>query len=37
MLSDALHTALSRAQDQVNGLVLGKAQEVRMTFVTTAM
>ncbi len=33
MLSDALHTALSRAQDQVNGLVLGKAQEVRMTFV----
>ena len=33
MLSDALQTALNRAQDQVNGLVLGKAQEVRMTFV----
>ena len=33
MLNDALHTALTRAQDQVNALVLGKAQEVRMTFV----
>ena len=33
MLNDALQTALARAQDQVNALVLGKAQEVRMTFV----
>ena len=33
MLNDTLQTALSRAQDQVNALVLGKAQEVRMTFV----
>ena len=33
MLPDALRTALDRAQTQVNGLVLGKAHEVRLAFV----
>ena len=33
MLPDALRTALERAQSQVNALVLGKAQEVRLAFV----
>lgn len=33
MLTDDLRTSLSRAQDQVNALVLGKAQEVRLAFV----
>ncbi|GAB3383016.1 AAA family ATPase [Lysobacter fragariae] len=33
MLTDALRVALERAQAQVNALVLGKAQEVRLAFV----
>lgn len=33
MLTDALHTALKSAQQQVNSLVLGKPQEVRLAFV----
>ena len=33
MLTDALREALARAQQQVNSLVLGKPQEVRMAFV----
>jgi MoxR-like ATPase len=33
MLPDALRAALDRAQAQVNGLVLGKPQEVRLAFV----
>ncbi len=33
MLTDALRSALSRAQAQVNTLVLGKQQEVRLAFV----
>ena len=33
MLSDALRGAVNDAQAQVNGLVLGKAQEVRLAFV----
>ena len=33
MLTDALRDALARAQQQVNSLVLGKPQEVRMAFV----
>ena len=33
MLPDALRQALKAAQDQVNTLVLGKAQEVRLAFV----
>jgi len=33
MLPDALRSALDRAQAQVNGLVLGKPQEVRLAFV----
>jgi MoxR-like ATPase len=33
MLTDALHTALKSAQQQVNSLVLGKSQEVRLAFV----
>ena len=33
MLPDALRAALERAQTQVNGLVLGKPQEVRLAFV----
>ena len=33
MLSDALRDAVNDAQAQVNGLVLGKAQEVRLAFV----
>jgi MoxR-like ATPase len=33
MLTDALRTALRRAQDQVNALVLGKPHEVRLAFV----
>jgi len=33
MLTDVLRQSLRAAQDQVNGLVLGKAQEVRLAFV----
>ncbi|MEG2803847.1 MoxR family ATPase [Stenotrophomonas sp.] len=33
MLTDVLRHALRSAQDQVNGLVLGKAHEVRLAFV----
>ncbi|MNK41586.1 ATPase family [compost metagenome] len=33
MLTDVLRQALRSAQDQVNGLVLGKAHEVRLAFV----
>ena len=33
MLPDALHAALKSAQQQVNSLVLGKSQEVRLAFV----
>jgi MoxR-like ATPase len=33
MLTDALRTTLERAQSQVNALVLGKAHEVRLSFV----
>jgi MoxR-like ATPase len=33
MLTDVLRQALRDAQDQVNGLVLGKAHEVRLAFV----
>ena len=33
MLTDALRDALARAQQQVNSLVLGKPQEVRLAFV----
>ncbi len=33
MLTDALRESLKRAQAQVNSLVLGKAQEVRLAFV----
>jgi MoxR-like ATPase len=33
MLPDALHAALKAAQQQVNSLVLGKPQEVRLAFV----
>jgi len=33
MLTDVLRPSLRAAQDQVNGLVLGKAQEVRLAFV----
>ncbi|SDQ21556.1 AAA family ATPase [Pseudoxanthomonas sp. CF125] len=33
MLTDALHAALKSAQQQVNSLVLGKSQEVRLAFV----
>ena len=33
MLPDALRTSLQDAQTQVNGLVLGKAHEVRLAFV----
>lgn len=33
MLTDALRQSLRRAQDQVNSLLLGKAQEVRLAFV----
>ena len=33
MLPDALRQALQDAQAQVNTLVLGKAQEVRLAFV----
>ena len=33
MLPDALHAALKSAQQQVNSLVLGKPQEVRLAFV----
>ncbi|HAI48020.1 MAG TPA: ATPase [Stenotrophomonas sp.] len=33
MLTDVLRQSLCAAQDQVNGLVLGKAQEVRLAFV----
>jgi MoxR-like ATPase len=33
MLTDALHAALKSAQQQVNSLVLGKPQEVRLAFV----
>lgn len=33
MLNDGLRAALDRAQAQVNALVLGKAQEVRLAFV----
>ena len=33
MLTDALREALRRAQQQVNSLLLGKAQEVRLAFV----
>lgn len=33
MLTDSLRSALDRAQTQVNGLVLGKPQEVRLAFV----
>ncbi len=33
MLPEELRQALRNAQDQVNGLVLGKAQEVRLAFV----
>lgn len=33
MLTDALAASLGAAQDQVNGLVLGKAYEVRLAFV----
>lgn len=33
MLTDALRESLKRAQEQVNTLVLGKAQEVRLAFV----
>ncbi|RNF84950.1 AAA family ATPase [Montanilutibacter psychrotolerans] len=33
MLPDGLRDALDRAQNQVNGLVLGKVQEVRLAFV----
>ena len=33
MLSDALRDALTRAQEQVNALVLGKAYAVRLAFV----
>src|SRR5688572_18355965 len=33
MLPDALHAALKSAQRQVNSLVLGKSQEVRLAFV----
>ncbi|MDI9239364.1 MoxR family ATPase [Lysobacter sp. LF1] len=33
MLTDGLRLALDRAQTQVNALVLGKAQEVRLAFV----
>ncbi|MDE2406626.1 MAG: AAA family ATPase [Xanthomonadaceae bacterium] len=33
MLPDALITALREAQEQVNGLVLGKPQQVRLAFV----
>ncbi len=33
MLNDTLKNALERAQSQVNGLVLGKAREVRLAFV----
>ena len=33
ILTDALRDSLTRAQEQVNGLVLGKPQEVRMAFV----
>ena len=33
MLTDVLRQSLRSAQDQVNGLVLGKAQEVRLAFV----
>ena len=33
MLSEALRDAVNDAQAQVNGLVLGKAQEVRLAFV----
>ncbi|MCD7097537.1 AAA family ATPase [Stenotrophomonas sp. MMGLT7] len=33
MLTDALRDALRQAQDQVNSLLLGKAQEVRLAFV----
>ncbi|MFD0738649.1 AAA family ATPase [Lysobacter koreensis] len=33
MLTDGLRTTLDRAQTQVNGLVLGKAHEVRLAFV----
>ena len=33
MLPDALRTSLDRAQTQVNALVLGKPQEVRLAFV----
>jgi len=33
MLPEELRQALRRAQDQVNGLVLGKAHEVRLAFV----
>ena len=33
MLTDGLRTALDAAQAQVNGLVLGKAHEVRLAFV----
>ncbi|MGE8248746.1 MAG: AAA family ATPase [Stenotrophomonas bentonitica] len=32
MLTDVLRQSLRAAQDQVNGLVLGKAQEVRLAF-----
>ena len=33
ILPDALRAALEQAQAQVNGLVLGKAQAVRLAFV----
>ena len=33
MLTDGLRASLDRAQTQVNGLVLGKAHEVRLAFV----
>jgi len=33
MLTDVLRQSLRAAQDQVNGLVLGKSQEVRLAFV----
>ncbi|KLD72929.1 ATPase, partial [Xanthomonas hyacinthi DSM 19077] len=33
MLTDTLREALAQAQQQVNALVLGKPQQVRMAFV----
>lgn len=33
LLSEGLHDALKRAQDQVNSLILGKPQEIRLAFV----